>query len=151
MKKRLLARTQFLLLLLLISAAAFTQTKVITGKVTDAKDGSPMAGVSVVPKGSTHGTTTGPDGVFRLTVGNNVTVLRITFVGFLEKEVPAGDNIQVSLAAGNASLNEVVVIGYGTQRKKDLTGAVTTVTAKDFQQGSITSPEQMIAGKVPGV
>ncbi len=151
MKKRLLARTQFLLLLLLISAAAFTQTKVITGKVTDAKDGSPLAGVSVIPKGAGHGTTTGPDGVFRLTVNNNVTVLRISFVGFLEREVSAGDNIQVSLTAGNASLNEVVVIGYGTQRKKDLTGAVTTVTAKDFQQGSITSPEQMIAGKVPGV
>jgi len=151
MKKRLLAGRPLLLLLLLISTTALTQTKVITGRVTDVLSGSPLAGVSIVPAGGAPGTVTDADGRFRLSVGAATATLRVSFVGYITKDVPATDNITVSLALANAALNEVVVIGYGTQRKKDLTGSVATVTAKDFQQGNITSPEQMIAGKVPGV
>ncbi|HSC37171.1 MAG TPA: SusC/RagA family TonB-linked outer membrane protein, partial [Chitinophagaceae bacterium] len=151
MKKRLLARIQFLLLLF-ASTAALSQNRVISGKVTDATDGKPLAGVSVMPKGGSPGTITGADGSFRLSVSDKVNTLVFSFVGFLNKEVPAsGDNLTISMATSNTSLNEVIVIGYGTQRKKDLTGSVATVSAKDFQLGSITSPEQMIAGKVPGV
>src|SRR5450432_3700944 len=150
--KRLLTRILIPLLLLLCPAMLFSQGKIVSGKVTDAKDGSPITGVSVVPKGSTRGTITGADGSFRLSVNMNVTTLVFSYVGFASMEAAAtGDNISVSLTALNAAMNEVVVVGYGTARKKDLTGAITTVGAKDFQKGNITTPEQMIAGKVAGV
>lgn len=153
MKKRLLAGAPLLLLLLFISTAAFTQTKVITGRVTDARNGNPLAGVSITPKGSSAraGTVTDAEGNFRLSVDAGVRTLRISSIGYVLQELPVTDHLTVSLTLANISLNEVVVIGYGTQRKKDLTGSVATVTAKDFQQGNITSPEQMLAGKVPGV
>ena len=153
MKKRLLAGGVFLLLLLLTSTTALTQTKVITGRVTDAQNGNPLTGVSVTPKNSSGraGTVTDAEGNFRLSVDAGVKTLRISFIGYVAQELPATDHLTIVLTLANISLNEVVVIGYGTQRKKDLTGSVATVTAKDFQQGNITSPEQMLAGKVPGV
>ena len=151
-KKRLVVRTAIPLLLLLISSLAFTQNKIISGKVTDAKDGSPLQGVTVIPKGSKKGTATNLDGSFQITVGSNVKSLLISFIGFGTQEVPInGDNLTVALTATSSSLNEVVVVGYGTTRKKDLTGSVATINSKDFQQGSITTPEQLISGKVPGV
>lgn len=151
MKKRLLAGACLLSVLLLFGTAALSQNKIISGKVTDAS-GSPLAGASVIPRGGGQGTTTDRNGDFRLSVAGNVTTLVISSIGFDSKELPAnGGVLNVSLSPANTSLNEVVVIGYGAQRKKDLTGSVATVTAKDFQKGSITSPEQLIAGKVPGV
>jgi hypothetical protein len=150
--KRLLAG-MIIPLLLLCPALLFSQGKTISGKVTDAKDGSPISGVSVQPKSASKGgTITGTDGTFKLNVNNSVSVLVITSVGYGSREVPAnGSNINVSLTAINTSLNEVVVVGYGTARKKDLTGAITAVGVKDFQKGNITTPEQLIAGKVAGV
>jgi iron complex outermembrane receptor protein len=95
---------------------------------------------------------TGTDGSFSLSVSPGAKTLLISSVGFTAREVSiGGGNFQVSLMAVDASLNEVVVIGYGTARKKDLTGSVAIVSEKDFQKGNITTPEQMIAGKVPGV
>jgi iron complex outermembrane receptor protein len=152
MQKRLLARIHLLVVLLLLGTIALAQTKVISGKVTDAKDGTPLGGVSVIPRGNLPGTTTDAAGSFRLTVPDSVKVLLFSFVGFTAQEVPVNAaNLKVSLTGINTSLNEVIVIGYGSTRKKDLTGSVATVTAKDFQKGSIASPEQLIAGKVPGV
>ncbi len=152
-KKRSLVRKAIpLVLLLLAGSFTFAQNRVISGKVTDAKDGSPIQGASVVPKGSKKGTVTNGDGTFSISVNNKVNALIVSSVGFGIKEVPiTGENLAVSLTVTNASLNEVVVVGYGTARKKDLTGSVATVTAKDFQQGAITTPEQLISGKVPGV
>jgi TonB-dependent starch-binding outer membrane protein SusC len=150
--KRLLSGILVPLLLLLCPAMLFSQAKTISGKVIDSKDGTPISGVSVVPKGSTKGTVTAADGSFSLTVNNNVTTLVFSYVGFASMERPAnGTNVSVSLTAFNAAMNEVVIVGYGTAKKKDLTGSITTVSAKDFQKGSITTPEQMIAGKVAGV
>ncbi|HVT86649.1 MAG TPA: SusC/RagA family TonB-linked outer membrane protein [Chitinophagaceae bacterium] len=139
--------------LLLISQVAFSQGKVITGKVTDSKDGSPLGGVSVIGKGSTTGTQTAPDGTFHITVSSSVTSLLFSSVGYATQEVSiAGKtDVSVSLVLVNSSLSEVVVIGYGTSRKKDLTGSVATVSAKDFQTGVITTPEQLVAGKIAGV
>ena len=151
MKKRLLVRTHLLSLLLLVCITTLAQNKIISGKVTDA-GGAPMAGVSVTPRGGGPGTTTNAGGNFRISVPGNVQTLLFSSVGFDTKELPANAGVvNVSLTAANTSLNEVIVIGYGAQRKKDLTGSVATVTAKDFQKGAITSPEQLIAGKVPGV
>lgn len=153
MKKRLLARMPILLLLLLICSTGWAQTKVVTGKVMDAKDGSPLAGVTVTPKGSsTRGTTTGRDGSFSIRVDAGVQTLVFSFVGFSTREAAVtGGPVTMALTANASNLNEIVVIGYGTARKKDLTGAIATVSEKDFQKGSITTPEQLIAGKVPGV
>lgn len=153
MQKRLLARIPILIVLLCLGAALSAQKRTITGRVTDAKDGSPLAGVSVQPKGSSKGgVVTGNDGTFSLPVDPGVKTLVFSFVGYGSLERPVqGSSLEVALTAGTSSLNEVVVIGYGTARKKDLTGAVAIVDEKEFQKGTITTPEQMIAGKVPGV
>jgi iron complex outermembrane receptor protein len=153
-KKRLPVRNVLPLLLLLVSSFGFAQNKIIKGKVTDSKDGSPVVGASVVPKGSTTGTTTGADGNFSLPVDNQIKTLVISYIGFTPQEVKIGSgdlNLAVSMVAASGSLNEVVVIGYGTTRRKELTGSIAVVGAKDFQQGAITTPEQLIAGKVAGV
>jgi len=139
--------------LLFFSLTAFSQEKTITGKVTDSKDGSPMAGVSVTAKGSSVGTQTKADGTFRISVSPSTTVLVFSFVGHDSEEVSINgrSSIDVQLAATNATLGEVVVTGYGTARKKDLTGSITLITSKDFQKGPQTSPLQLIQGKAPGV
>jgi TonB-dependent starch-binding outer membrane protein SusC len=137
--------------MVLLSAVAFAQTAV-SGKVTDSKDGSPVAGATVTVKGAKVATKTGADGTFTINVPANAALV-ITSVGFGSQEVAVGGktSLEVGLVQINQQLNEVVVVGYGTTRKKDLTGSVNVVTAKDFQKGNITTPEQMIAGKVPGV
>ena len=139
--------------LLFFSIVAYSQEKVITGKVTDPKDGSPMAGVSVTAKGSSAGTQTKSDGTFSISVSPSTTVLIFSFVGYESQEISiAGrSSIDVQLAVGNSTLGEVVVTGYGTARKKDLTGSITLITSKDFQKGPQTTPMQLIQGKVPGV
>jgi iron complex outermembrane receptor protein len=139
--------------LLLISMTGFSQEKTISGKVTDSKDGSAMPGVSISAKGSTNATQTKADGTFRITVSSSTTTLVFTSVGYGTQEISIDgrSSIDVSLVVTNATLGEVVVTGYGTARKKDLTGSITQISAKDFQKGPQTSPLQLIQGKVPGV
>jgi TonB-linked SusC/RagA family outer membrane protein len=140
--------------LFFISLTAFTQEKTITGKVTDPKDGSGLPGVSVTAKGSSVGTSTGTDGTFRLTVRSSVTTLVFSSVGFATQDVSIDgrSTINVQLTVSNATLGEVIVsTGYGTAKKKDLTGSITQISAKDFQKGPQTTPLQLIQGKVPGV
>jgi len=107
MKKRLLARIPILLLwLLCIHSALIAQTKVVTGKVTDSKDGSPLQGVTVLPKGGTSGVATGKDGSFKIVVGENTGTLVFSFVGFANREIPVGSgSVQVALTAIGSSLN----------------------------------------------
>jgi len=151
-RRRLLAGLVTQLLILLSFTTSFAQTKIISGKVTDSKDGSPIAGVSVIPKGSTRGTTTGADGVFHISLSQQTTALIFSSVGFGTQEVAIGNgDVNVRLTQANSTLGEIVVVGYGTIKKKELTGAISVVTAKDFQQGAITTPEQLIAGKIAGV
>ena len=148
---RKLLQLLILPLLLFISQLIFAQDRVITGKVTD-QNGNAVPGVSITPKGGGQGTLTNTDGTFRITVRSSVTTLIFSSVGYATQEVSAtGNSIDVSVAVSTTSLNEVVVIGYGTRLKKDLTGAVTNITSKDFNKGAITTPEQLIAGKVAGV
>ncbi len=139
--------------MLLISQIAFSQGKVITGKVTDSKDGTPLGGVTVLAKGAKTGTQTNPDGTYQISVSSSVTTLAFSFVGYTSQDVPIEGKTQINIALviTNSSLSEVIVIGYGTSRKKDLTGSVTSVNAKDFNKGVVTTPEQLIAGKVAGV
>jgi len=138
-------------LFLLAFSQVFSQTKTVAGKITDSKDGSPIVGATVQPKGSKNGTSTGADGGFSITVPATVTTLVISSVGFDRKEVGVADAGSITLVASNSNLNEVVVIGYGTAKKKDLTGAVSSIQAKSFNKGVITSPDQLLQNKVAGV
>ncbi|HTJ10694.1 MAG TPA: TonB-dependent receptor [Dinghuibacter sp.] len=153
MKWRQLLTICVLPCLLLLAAPALAQNRTVTGKVTDAT-GAPLAGASVVVKGSKRGAVTDANGKFTLQVPVAATTVVISWVGYRTQEVAIGDGapLDISLQPGaNANLNEVVVIGYGAVQKKDLTGAVSSVNAKDFQQGAITSADQLIQGKVAGV
>ena len=140
--------------LLLIAAPLImmAQQKTITGKVTG-ENGSAVSGASVLAKGTKAGTQTAADGTFSLSVPDNATKLVISSVGFAEKVVSLNGqtSVSVTLAASSDQMSDVVVIGYGSARKKDLTGSVATVTAKDFNKGTNTAPEQLIQGKVAGV
>lgn len=152
-KRFLQTVAQPLLVMLLSVNVLFAQDKVVTGKVTDSKDGTPVIGASIVPKGSKTGTTTGTDGTFRIKIPSGVTAIVITSVGFASQEIDVANSttVTVSLVATSGNLNEVVVVGYGTAKKKDLTGSVVAISSKDFVKGAITTPEQLISGKVAGV
>lgn len=136
----------------LMSFALQAQTTV-SGKVTDSKDGTPVSGVTVNVKGTKVSTQTGADGSYKIQVPAKGTALVFTSVGYAPQEVAIGGkaSVDVKFVTTNQQLNEVVVVGYGTARKKDLTGATATISSKDFQKGAVTTPEQLILGKVPGV
>ncbi len=139
--------------MLFVSLVSYSQNKVISGKVTDSKDGSGLVGVNILAKGATTGTQTGPGGAYQISVSPSVTALVFSFVGFTTQEVNISGktSADVSMTLTTGSLAEVVVIGYGTRMKKDLTGAVTAISEKDFNKGAITTPEQLIIGKISGV
>lgn len=132
---------------------AQAQTKTVTGKVTDAKDGSPLVGASVLVKGSTTGTQTGADGTFKISVPSSARSLTISFSGYSSADVniSASNTANASLTATADALADVVVIGYGTRKSKDVTGSVSRVTEKDFNKGQIASPEQLLQGRTAGV
>ncbi len=154
MKKKMRKLSKFLvhtIVLLLISAAGIAQN-VVTGKVTDSKEGTPVAGVSVTIKGTKTSTQTLGDGTYSIQVPKDATLV-FTSIGFLQKEatISLSNSINISLVATSQQLNEVIVTGYGTSKRKDLTGSVTAISSKDFIKGAITTPEQLILGKVAGV
>jgi len=150
--KRLLKRITVLFLCVSFTQLAFSQTKVITGTITDDK-GAPVQGATVSVKGAKGGTTTDANGAFSLTVGAAAKSLVVSSVGYNQQEIPFGssDTYKVVLASASQSLNDVVVIGYGTARRKDVTGSVASLKPKDFNQGTIYSPDQLLQGKVSGV
>jgi TonB-dependent starch-binding outer membrane protein SusC len=153
MSCRIFLRVSVLCAMLLISLFSFSQDKVITGKVTDSKDGSSLNGVTVSAKGTTTAVQTKTDGTYSISVANSVTTLIFTSVGFVTQElaIDGRTSLNVTLAVNNAALGEIVVVAYGTRRRGDLTGAVTSISAKDFQKGNINSPEQLLQGKVAGL
>ncbi|MBD0364955.1 MAG: TonB-dependent receptor [Flavisolibacter sp.] len=151
MKYRRLLHNMALLMLLLISTTALAQDRMVTGRVTDTS-GTGIPNVTVTISGQQKGTSTASNGSFSIAVPANATTLVFSSVGFATQEVPiSGNAVEVIMRNVSGTLNEVVIVGYGTQRRRDLTGSIATVTAKDFQKGVITTPEQLIAGKVAGV
>ncbi|MBD0777126.1 SusC/RagA family TonB-linked outer membrane protein [Maribacter sp. ANRC-HE7] len=128
----------------------WAQAQEVSGTVSDAN--GPLPGASVVEKGTTNGTQTDFDGNFTINVGENATLV-ISYVGFSTTEIAVNGqtNIVVTLAEDAQALEEVIIIGYGTTTVKDATGSVSSVTSKDFNQGVISSPEQLIQGKTSGV
>jgi len=139
--------------MLFLSLVSISQDRVITGKITDSKDGSPLSGVSVSVKGTTTGTQTDVNGEYRISVSSSATTLIFSSIGYNSQElsIEGKTQINVNLEINNAALGEVVVIAYGTRKRGDLTGAVTSVSAKDFQKGNIPSSEQLLQGKVAGL
>ena len=148
-----LVKASCFIIMLLVCQVSFAQNNVITGKVTDSKDGSGISGASIIAKGTKIGTTTSSDGSFSLSVPSGTTTLVISSVGFSTQEVSieGKSSIDISLIVGSTTLNEVVVTGYGSVRRKDLTSAITTITSKDFTKGPITTPDGLINGRVAGV
>jgi len=137
---------------MLIMQQSWAQNKNVSGKVSDDK-GNPVAGASVLVKGSKSGTSTDASGSFTLSVPASATTLVISYVGFASQDVSIANSssVTVTLQPENTSLNDVVVIGYSSVRKKDVTGSVTSLKEKDFNKGTITSPDQLLQNKVPGL
>jgi len=154
MKVFYLLRQALLVLCFFTVLKVHAQTGTITGKVLD-ETGAPMPGASVTVKGTTRVAITEPDGVYRLSGLSGTVVLVANFIGYQSQEqtVTVSGNMTVNfkMVADNQKLNEIVIIGYGAVQKKDLTGSVTTLSSKDFQRGTISTPDQLIQGKVPGV
>ena len=140
------------ILLVVLSQSTFAQ-KTISGKVIDSKDNSPLPGVSVTVKGTGTGTQTRADGSFSLSVPANANALVVSSVGYTTQEVNISGvtTVDVSLVASSASLNEVVVVGYGTQRRKEVTSAISTVSAEQFNKGNISDVAQLLQGKAAGL
>ncbi|WP_299289708.1 SusC/RagA family TonB-linked outer membrane protein [uncultured Mucilaginibacter sp.] len=153
MKLKRLLQLGFFALICFVIQPAMAQNKVITGRVTDSKDKSALIGVSIIVKGSTTGTNTDASGSFRITVPASATTLVVSYIGYTSKEVsiPASNNVNVTLTSTTNALNEVVVVGYGTQRVKDATGSVASLGPKDFNKGIISTPDQLIQGRIAGV
>jgi len=142
-----------LLFMLTISVCSFAQkSKIIKGKVTDETNGG-LPGVTVRVKGTKVATSTNQNGDFSIQISNPQDILVFNMLGTITKEVAVGNNssLNISLVTDSKLLKDVVVIGYGTSSKKDLTGAVTSVNAEEFNQGVMTSPAQLLQGKVAGL
>lgn len=146
-----------LMLCVLHGVAAPFQTrqperKTVSGQVVDDM-GEPLPGVSIVVVGTNVGTVTGVDGDYTLIIPAGSQELKFSYIGFEPQilAIPSGNSLNVKMMGDTKALVDVVVIGYGTRRKSDLTGSVTSVGSKDFNNGLISSPEQLINGKVSGV
>jgi TonB-dependent starch-binding outer membrane protein SusC len=139
-------------LLILVTTMAWSQSRTVTGKVTSADDNSGLPGVNVVEKGTNNGTVTDTDGNYTINVGGDATLV-FSFVGYASQEVAVGtqSTLNVALGADVTSLDEVVVVGYGTQEKKELTSAVSSIKAEDFNRGTVNDPVQLLQGKVAGL
>jgi TonB-linked SusC/RagA family outer membrane protein len=150
---RILARTSLALTMLCcVSFTAWSQNRTITGKITSADDESPLPGASIVENGTTNGTVSDANGAFSLSVKENAK-LSISFIGYLSQEVAVENQTQVAikLQPAAAMLGEVLVVGYGKMESKDVTGAVVAISAKDFNRGVMTSPQDLLVGKLAGV
>lgn len=145
-------RSLFLVALFVIGCLQLmAQTRTIKGEVTDAQNGEALIGATVMVEGEKGGTVTDFDGNFSLQVSSSAKKIKVSYIGYIDKVLSISDNMKVKLESDSKALADVVVIGYGTARKSDLTGSVATVKSKDFNKGLVSSPEQLINGKVSGV
>jgi len=127
--------------------------KIITGKVTTADDNEPLPGVSILIKGLQRGTTTDVKGTFLLSIPDDNTTLVFSFVGYKSQEVVVGNRstLAISLETDNNALEEVVVVGYGTQKKVNVIGSISQITSDNIENRPVTQASQAITGQMPGV
>ena len=138
---------------MLLMPMSFFAQSTVSGIVTERDTGMPIPGANIVIRGTTTGTTTNFDGEYTLEGVNLDDVIVVSYIGFTPQEIPytGQETINVRLAPDTAILDEVVLIGYGSTRRQDATGAVQQISTEDFNKGPIVSPEQLIAGKSAGV
>jgi TonB-linked SusC/RagA family outer membrane protein len=150
-KLYLFVRRYLAVMMVFGAASAFAQQSV-SGKVTSSDDGSGIPGVNILEKGTANGTVTDSDGNYTISVGSNATLV-FSFVGYSAQEVTVGaqTTVNVTLQSDVTALSEVVVVGYGSQDKKELTSSVVTVSTADFNKGNINDPSQLLQGKVAGL
>ena len=141
-----------LMTLVLASGYASAQDRTVSGQVVSYEDGLGIPGVNVVVVGTTIGTTTDFDGNYKLEVPEGAT-LSYSFVGFISQEIVVGNQsvINVTMDSDIQALSEIVVTGYGTQTKREITSAVTNVKSEDFNKGNVVDPAQLLQGKVAGL
>ncbi|MEZ5146812.1 MAG: TonB-dependent receptor plug domain-containing protein [Bacteroidales bacterium] len=153
MVKRLSSKVLLILSFILFGyVAGYAQSGTVSGTVTDAAEGEPLPGVTVLIKGTTLGTATDMDGKYSLSVEPNATLV-FSYVGFESQEIAVQPNstVNVSLKMSAEYIDEFVVIGYGVAKKDDATGSVIAVDSKEFNRGAITSPTELVSGKIAGV
>src|SRR5258706_4255086 len=152
MTKLYLFIRRYLAVFLVCGSVAALAQQAVTGKVLSADDKTSIPGVNIVEKGTSNGTVTDADGNFKINVGSNATLV-FSFVGYASHEVPVGsqNEVNVTLVSDVQALAEVVVVGYGTQEKKEISGSVVSVKAEDFNKGNVSDPAQLLAGKVAGL
>jgi len=141
-----------LLGLLIMAGGVFAQGQTVRGKVLSGDDGGALPGVSILEKGTTNGTVTDGEGNFTIAVKDGGT-LSFSFVGYATQEIqPANQtNLTITLLPDIKALSEIVVVGYGSNQKKDLTGAVVAVKPEDLNKGVVSSPQDMLIGRIAGV
>ena len=145
-------RTAILLLACFFSIATSAQTPAVSGTVTDSSNAEALIGVTVMEKGTQNGVSTDFDGNFTINVAPNAT-LEFSYVGYNAKEVKVSGktNLNVTLEQTATALDELVVIGYGVQRKSDVTGSITSLGAEEINDVPVSSPLQALQGKASGV
>lgn len=144
--------SRWMLLLLAVAFCNFAVAQTITGTVTDAESGEPLIGANVLVVGTATGTVTDFDGTYSINLPADAKQLEFSYTGFAAQtiDVNGQTTINIEMSSGEL-LDEVVVIGYGTVKKSDLTGSVASLKADDFNQGVVVAPDQLIQGKIPGV
>jgi len=153
MNKISLLKPVFLALVFLFSLGLASAQTAITGTVTDARDGSTLPGVNIIVAGTMVGTITDIDGNFSLTLPTDAGELVFSMVGYSTQTLPVGEATvyNVALQEATKALDEVVVIGYGTQKRSTLTGSVTKMDPKLLETGVRSNPAQALAGTIPGL
>ena len=134
------------------SKIATPQDLEVSGSITDS-NGQPLPGASILEKGTTNGTQTNFDGEFSINVASQDAILVVSYLGFITKEVSQNNQAELTiiLEEDASKLEEVVVVGYGTQKKSDVTGSIASIKSEDFNQGVVTNPGQLLQGKLAGV
>ncbi|MES2653315.1 MAG: TonB-dependent receptor [Bacteroidota bacterium] len=135
------------------NSSVLTKQKTVTGTILDAEDGKPLPGAGISVKGGAQATTADGNGAFTINVPDDNAVLVVKYLGYVTQEILVGNRtkLEIFLKASASDLSEVVVVGYGTQNKKDVTGSVKSLKSEDFNKGIINSPQQLLQGKVSGV
>ncbi len=141
----------FICLLLFATPTFAQQNRTVSGTIADAKDGTPLAGVTVRIKNQDKAYQSEKDGSFRITIPSNIEALTFSYIGYQDIEMPVSDNMTVQMTATTANLNEVLVVGYGKALKRDITGSISKVAGKEVQNFPAPSFESAMQGKAAGV
>ena len=143
---------KLLFLLIAVCTIAFAaEARKVTGKVVSASDNEPLIGATVMPVGNGQGVATDVNGGFVLNVADDVKQIKVSYVGYETKTVSVSNNVLVALESSDHTLDDVVVVGYGSQKREAKTGSITTVKAEDIADVPATSIDKMLSGKMAGV